>query len=296
MAVGLCGTGKMGAAMAERLLDGGETLTVWNRTRGRTAPLAARGAAVADSPAAVARACDTIITMLIDDDALAAVYEGADGLLAAPPAGRLLVDMSTVRGATTERLAAKVRAAGGAFVACPVGGTVPPARNGQLIGMAGGEAADVARARPLLEKLCRRVDHVGPVAAAAAMKLALNLPMMVWFEAVGEALAIAEHAGIDRAQAVDLLGDSSGASKVAGLFLPGILKAVEGDIPPGAVFEMSGAVKDIRLMAETIAAFGIEAPVAAATRSCYEAAVADGWADRNFPLLSAWRVLRERRA
>lgn len=295
MAVGICGTGKMGAAMAERLIDSGETLTVWNRTPERAASLVARGATLAASPAALAGACDTILCMLIDDDALATVYEGPNGLLAAPLAGRLVIEMSTVRATTTERLAARVRATGGAFVACPVGGTVAPARNGQLIGMAGGEASDVARARPLLEKLCRRLDHVGPVGAAAAMKLALNLPLMVWFEAVGEALAIAEHAGIDRAQAVDLLGDSSGASKVAGLFLPGILKAIDGDIPSGAVFEMAGAVKDIRLMAEAIAASGIDAPVAAATRDCYEAAVAEGWADRNFPLLSAWRVLRERR-
>lgn len=295
MAVGICGTGKMGAAMAERLIDSGETLTVWNRTPQRTEALVARGAASAASPAALAATCDTILCMLIDDDALAAVYEGKDGLLSASLAGKLVVEMSTVRAATTERLAARVRASGGAFVACPVGGTVAPARNGQLIGMAGGEAIDVARSRPLLEKLCRRVDHVGPVGAAATMKLALNLPLMVWFEAVGEALAIAEHAGIDRAQAVDLLGDSSGASKVAGLFLPGILKAIEGDIPAGAVFEMSGAVKDIRLMAEVIAAMGIDAPVAAATHGCYEAALDDGWADRNFPLLTAWRVLRERR-
>jgi len=295
MAVGICGTGKMGAAMAERLIDGSETLTVWNRTPQRAAALVARGATLAPSPTALATACDTILCMLIDDDALAAVYEGKDGLLSAPLAGKLVVEMSTVRATTTERLAARVRASGGAFVACPVGGTVAPARNGQLIGMAGGEEADVARARPLLEKLCRRVDHVGPVGAAATMKLALNLPLLAYWEALGEALAITDHAGIDRARAADLLGDSSGAARVGALFLPGILKTIDGEAPGEAAFQMSGAVKDIHLMAEVIAAMGIDAPVTAATQTCYEAAVADGWGDINFPLLSAWRVMRERK-
>jgi 3-hydroxyisobutyrate dehydrogenase len=172
--IGICGTGKMGSAMAERLLDEGETLAVWNRTTSRAEPLVARGAERVASPAALVGGCDVVIVMLLDDAALAAAYEGDEGLLSTDLAGTLIVDMSTVRPDTSAGCAAKVVAAGGAFLECPVGGTVAPARSGKLLGMAGGSPADYERARPVLERLCRRVELVGDVGAGAAMKLAIS--------------------------------------------------------------------------------------------------------------------------
>ena len=230
--------------------------------------------------------------MVLNDDAATAVYEGADGLVSAHLAGTLVIEMSTLGAATTQRVAAAVIDAGGAFVECPVGGTVPPARQGQLLGMAGGTAAAYEAAKPTLDKLCRRVEHVGEVGQGAVMKLAVNLPLMVYFEALGEALSMTERAGIDRELAADLLGDSSGAAKVAGIFLPAIVQAIGGDIPDKVVFEMSGATKDIHLVTDYLAQAGLDLPVTAATATCYDSAVADGWQDRDFPLLSAWRVLK----
>lgn len=290
MTIGICGTGKMGAAMAERLIDGGEALAVWNRTAGRAQPLVDRGATLAASPAELAATCETVIVMLINDAAVQAVYKGDGGLLSADLGNTLIVEMSTVLPKTTQEVAGKVRAAGGAFVECPVGGTVMPARNGQLLGMIGGAADDVARARPVLEQLCRRADHVGPVGAGAAMKLAINLPVIVYWEALGEALAFAEHAGVEPALAADILSDSSGAAKVAPLFLPGILDALESDPPPSTAFEITGALKDLDLMVEFAASAGIDVPSIASVRQSYQSAVEDGWGDRDFPLLTAWRV------
>jgi len=226
----------------------------------------------------------------VDDDAVAAVYEGADGLLSAGLGGTLIIEMSTIRPETFERVAAGVRNAGGRFVECPVGGSVTPARNGQLLGLAGGEAADVEAARPLLEQLCRRLDHVGPVGAGAAMKLAVNLPLVVYWEAVGEALAIADSAGIDLAQAADILGDTSGTIKVAPGRLPGIAAAVRGEVPAVSAFGLAAMAKDMGLMSDVAASRGIGAPVTDAARSAFEAAVADGWGDREGIMLAAWRA------
>jgi 3-hydroxyisobutyrate dehydrogenase len=282
----------MGSAIAGRLMEDGHQISVWNRTRERAQPLLDQGAGVADSPAALAAACGTVISMVIDDDAVAAVYEGAGGLLSAGLDGTLIVEMSTIRPQTSERIAAGVREAGGRFVECPVGGSVTPARKGQLLGLAGGEAADVEAARPLLEQLCRRLEHVGPVGAGAAMKLAVNLPLVVYWEAVGEALAIACSAGIDLKQAADILGDTSGTIKVAPGRLPAIVDVVNGDRPDVAAFSMAGMAKDIRLMSEVAAGHQIAAPVTDAACRCYAEAVADGWGEREGVLLSAWRVLQ----
>ena len=138
--------------------------------------------------------------------------------------------------------------------------------------------------------MCRRADHVGPVGAGAAMKLAINLPVIVYWEALGEALAFAEHAGVESALAADILGDSSGAAKAAPLFLPGIVDALEGDPPPSQAFEITGALKDLDLMLEYAAGAGIDVPSIASVRESYQLATDDGWGDADFPLLSSWRV------
>ena len=161
MTIGVAGLGRMGSAVALRLHELGHELIVWNRSPEKAAPLLSAGAAQADSPAALAAGCRTLITMLTNAEAVDAVYHGASGLLAGDLAGKLVIEMSTVRPQTEIDLAGEVRARGAAFVECPVGGTVGPARTGKLIGLVGGEAEDVARARPILEGLCRRVDHVG---------------------------------------------------------------------------------------------------------------------------------------
>jgi 3-hydroxyisobutyrate dehydrogenase len=282
----------MGSAMAERLMEEGHEVSVWNRTAERAQPLLDQGAHFSDSPAALAAACDTVISMVIDDNAVANVYEGEGGLLSADLGGTLIVEMSTILPETSERIAAGVREAGGRFVECPVGGSVQPARNGQLLGLAGGAAADVEAARPLLEQLCRRLDHVGPVGAGTAMKLAVNLPLVVYWEAVGEALAIADSAGIDLAQAADILADTSGTIKVAPGRLPNIAEAVGSGAPEASAFSLAAMAKDLGLMSDVAAARHIGAPVTDAARQAYDEATADGWGDREGIMLAAWRASR----
>ena len=155
MKLGVAGIGKMGAAIAARLIEVGHDVTVWNRTAEKAK--AVNGAKVAASQTELARGSDAVITILTDAAALDAVYKGPSGLLQGEVAGKLFIDMSTVLPATEITLAGVVRAKGAVFVECPVGGSTGPARQGKLIGLIGAEPEDAARARLILEQLCRRL-------------------------------------------------------------------------------------------------------------------------------------------
>jgi len=163
MNIGVAGTGRMGAAIAQRLLSLGHKVSVWNRTPAKAAPLAAKGAIVASSLADLARDSEVVITILTDAAAIGEVYEGSAGLLAGDVRGKTFIEMSTVRPETERVLNTKILAKGAALVECPVGGTVAPALDGKLLGLAGGAPDDVARMRPLLESrdLDRLPRHVG---------------------------------------------------------------------------------------------------------------------------------------
>src|SRR6266487_5841148 len=193
MHIGIAGLGRMGAAIAARLIETGHTLTAWNRSSEKAK--AVQNAAVAGSPAELASRVEAVITILTDAAAIAAVYEGPSGLLAGNVAGKLFIEMSTVRPQTEIALAGKVRAKGAALVECPVGGSTGPARQGKLIGLMGAEPADGARARPILEQLCRRLEHCGPGGSGSVMKLTINMPLMIYWQALGEALALCRPLG-----------------------------------------------------------------------------------------------------
>ena len=190
MHIGIAGIGKMGSNIGARLMEVGHKLTVWNRTADKTKPLADAGAGVAKTPAELASAVEVVITILTNADAIDAVYHGPHGLLSGDVKGKLFIEMSTVPPEAQVALAEKVRAKGAAYVECPVSGSVIPARSGKLLGLMGAEPADAARARPMLEQLCRRVMHAGPVGSGAVLKLAVNLPLMIYWQALGEQLSL----------------------------------------------------------------------------------------------------------
>jgi 3-hydroxyisobutyrate dehydrogenase len=270
MQIGIAGLGKMGSAIARRLIEVGHDLTVWNRSLEKARPLANAGAKVAANPADVARNAQTIITILTDAAAIDAVYGAPAGLLAGDVTGKLFIEMSTVAPATETALAEKVRAKGAALVECPVGGTTGPARQGKLIGLMGGEPADVERARPILEHLCRRLEHCGPVGAGAVMKLTINMPLMIYWQALGEALALCRPLGLDPARLMELLADTSGGPNVLKVRGPAVATMLKGgDIGP-VTFDIDSAVKDLRTMLGEGKRQGLELPLVERTLSCYE--------------------------
>jgi 3-hydroxyisobutyrate dehydrogenase len=279
MHIGIAGLGRMGAAIAARLMETEHTLTVWNRSPEKAK--AVQGAAVAGSPAELASKVEAVVTILTDAAAIAAVYERPSGLLAGNVAGKLFIEMSTVRPQTEIALAEKVRARGAVLVECPVGGTVGPARQGKLIGLMGADDADAARARPILEQLCRRLEHVGPVGNGALMKLAINLPLLVYWQALGEALALSRTVGLDPARLMDLFADTSGGTNAIKLRGPAVAAQLKGGDAGPVGFPIDGGLKDLRTMLAEGGARGLELPLVERTLACFERISREGWGARD---------------
>src|SRR5262245_30263586 len=281
MQIGVAGLGRMGAAIAARLVEVGHTVSGWNRSAEKGRALTNAGVTLAETPAALADGAEVVISILTDAAAIEAVYGGATGLLAGEQTGKLFIEMSTVRPQTEVALAARVRAAGAGFVECPVGGTVGPARQGKLIGLMGGEPADAARARPILEQLCRRLEHAGPVGAGATMKLAINMPLMIYWQALGETLALCRDVGLDPARLMDLFSDTSGGPnvlKVRGGPIAAMLKGGDGG---AATFDIDSCRKDLRVMLAEGQSRGIDMPLVERTLACFEESSGAGWGPRD---------------
>ncbi len=293
MHIGIAGVGRMGTNIGLRLMECGHTLTVWNRSADKLAALTGAGAKAAASPAALASAADVVMTILTDAAAIDAVYGGPQGLLAGDVGGKLFIEMSTVPPDTAPKLAEKVRARGAAFVECPVGGSTIPARSGKLLGLMGAEPQDAARARPILDQICRRVQHAGPVGSGAVLKLTVNLPLMIYWQALGEALAVCRPLGIDPAELLDFLSETSGAANVLKQRMPGIVARLRHEPSNIATFNLDGGIKDIKAMLAEGERRGIDLPVLRQTLACYEEArrntsgdeevsnVAAYWAERG---------------
>jgi 3-hydroxyisobutyrate dehydrogenase len=293
--VGIAGTGRMGAAIAERLLARSHALTVWNRTAEKTRGLAAAGASVAATPQELAGAVEVVITMLTDAAAIDAAYRGARGLLAGDVRGKLFIDMSTVRPEVEQALAASVQAKGAALIECPVGGTVGPAREGKLFGFVGGDPADVARARPLLDDLCRRVEHVGPIGAGASVKLAINLPLLVYYQALGEALSLCRSVGVEPARLIDIFADTSGGPNMLKVRGATIAATLQGKETAPVTFDVDLIRKDLRTMLDEAAALGVELPLTAHALARYDEAARDGMGASDATMLPAWWLRRARK-
>lgn len=268
--IGIAGTGRMGTAFARRLVETGHRVRVWNRSPERTAAAVAARAGAVDLPALAA--CDVILLSLTDAAAARSVLQDLAG---AGLQGRLVVDLSTHLPDEAEALAAIATQAGADFLHCPVGGTVGPALKGQLLGMAGGTETAFARAKPVLDQLCRRVEHLGTPAAAARMKLAVNLPLAVYWQVLGESLALLRRTGVPDDLAISLIADSSAGPNVLKTRAQVVLDTLAGTDQPGT-FDIAGLAKDLGLALTLAESEGAELPLAQATRSCYGAALAAG--------------------
>ena len=169
-----------------------------------------------------------------------------------------------------------------------MGGTVGPARQGKLLGLAGGAAEDVAEVRPLLDQMCRRVEHLGPVGAGSAMKLAINLPLVVAYQALGEAYSLCQGLGLDAGQVMELFADTSGAPAMLKLRGPTIAEGIAtGKFAPPA-FDVDSIRKDLRTMVAEAQANGRRLPVAERTLEVFDAAADEGWGERDGTALPSY--------
>jgi 3-hydroxyisobutyrate dehydrogenase len=275
MQIGIAGLGRMGAAVAARLMEVGHTVTVWNRTPDKAKPLTDAGAKQVDTPEDLTEHSDVIITMLTDADAIDHVYNGEHGLLSGDAHDRLFIEMSTVRPEIEIALAKVVRASGGRFVECPVGGTTGPARQGKLFGFMGAEPGDAELAKPILDQLCRRLEHVGPVGNGALAKFTINMPLMIYYQALGEALSMARGMGLEPERLMDILADTSGAPTMMKARAPTVAKMMRGEENP-VTFDLAGCIKDLQSMQAEGKARGLSLPLVQLTLACMEESASKG--------------------
>ena len=222
MKIGIAGTGKMGTAIAARLKSVGHDLLVWNRTEAKAKAAMDLGATWCATPKDLLQQADIVICLLTNEQALDDVYFSANGLLSAPATGKLIIEMSTVSPDKQAGMAEKAAKVGVKYLECPVGGSIGPAKEGKLIGFVGGSAEDLEIARPLLEQMCKRVEHVGNHGAGSMMKLAINLPLMVYWHTFAEALSLIQPLGLDPKRVVDIFSETSGGPnllKTRGAFI-----------------------------------------------------------------------------
>ena len=253
--VGFIGLGIMGRPMARNLIVAGVPLVVHSRSAGPVDEIVAAGAERAANAREVAERARVVITMLPDTPDLEAVLTGADGLLDALGEDQLLIDMSTVDPIATRRLAGDVRARGAGYVDAPVSGGQKGAEDGSLSIMIGGSDDDVARAMPLFEILGKTIVHVGDVGAGQVTKAANQLVVGVTIEAVAEALALAEAAGVDAVKVREALLGGFAASRI--LEVHG-QRMLDRAFQPG--FRARLHLKDARIIESTARELGVPTP------------------------------------
>jgi 3-hydroxyisobutyrate dehydrogenase len=286
MKVGLVGLGRMGRAMHARLTETGCEVTAWDRDAGAMKAAAAGGVHLAASPRAVAAAGNAVISIITEDHGVRRIYRGEDGFLSGDVAGKLFIEMSTLQPMTGRELAPIVEAAGARLIDSPVLGSIPTVREGKLFALVGGRADDLERARPLLEKLTRRIAHMGPNGAGYAMKLAVNLGLAAFIQATAESLALGQREGLSLPQMLDVLSEAPTANSWFAR-KKGLLMGEPDDI----TLDIKTMRKDITSVVATGALNGAGLPLSAGVLASLSAAVAQGWGDKDIGELA--RFFRE---
>jgi 3-hydroxyisobutyrate dehydrogenase-like beta-hydroxyacid dehydrogenase len=277
MKIAFLGLGKMGKAIAGRLLASGHSLTVWNRTPGSEQELTALGATKSASPAEAVRDADVVMTMLFDDAAHETVLLGGEVLDAMRP-GALHISLATISVALSERLAAEHTRRGQAFVAAPVFGRPNVAAEGRLWIVAAGEAGALAKARPLLETLSRGITIVGAEPRQAhAMKLGGNFLISAMIQGLCDGCVYAESQGIDPATFLETANNALFQSPFYAAYSKVMLQPPSA---PGATVALGA--KDLRLLRESAAARNKRLRLADGLADVFEEALASGIAEEDW--------------
>ncbi|HEU4564996.1 MAG TPA: NAD(P)-dependent oxidoreductase [Gemmatimonadaceae bacterium] len=276
--IAFLGLGRMGHPMAERLLDAGHRLSVWNRTRSRGEDLATRGATLAETPAAAVRDSEMVITMLADPGAVMRVLSSDDGVLRGALRGAVMVDCSTVGPEDARAEAALCADHGLRFVEAPVLGSVNQARSGELVALAGGDPAAIDAAEPVLRVMAKQVVRAGAVGTGSALKLVMNLLIGGLTELAAEALVLGERAGVPREAIRETVGASVLASPFLGYKLP---QLVERKFHP-ALFTTDLLLKDLNLLVHLGKDVGAPLPATTVIRDVYARTAAAGHGGEDF--------------
>jgi 3-hydroxyisobutyrate dehydrogenase-like beta-hydroxyacid dehydrogenase len=283
--VAVLGLGSMGSRMAARLAAAGAPLAAWNRSEARLGPLRDQGVRIAASPAEAAASAEVVVLALTDDAAVREVMVGDDGVLAGARAGTVVVDTSTVHPATAVAMAEVAAARAVRFVDAPVSGGIEGAANGTLTLFCGGTAEAIAQARPVLEHLARRIEHLGPSGAGQITKAVNQVVLAGTFLGVAEGVAMAEAAGLDAATVVAAIEQGAAASWVLSNRAPNMVRR---DFPPAGRLALH--LKDLGIAIALSRDAGQLLPVATLVAGIEQALAAAGYGDDD--VSSVIRFLR----
>jgi 3-hydroxyisobutyrate dehydrogenase-like beta-hydroxyacid dehydrogenase len=255
--IGFIGLGTMGSRMAQRLLKAGYPLVVYNRARSKAEALAAQGAMIADTPRAVAAMCDYVMTSLVDDAAIEAVFYGPDGVLAGARSGVTCIDLSTIAPSTSRRLAEAAAEHGVSMIDAPVSGSTSQAEAGSLIIFIGGDEATYQRSQFLLELLGRSF-YMGPSGKGSTMKLVANTLLGTGMQALAEAITLGEKTGLERDRLLDVLGQTAVIAPSQKAKLDNVRRS---EYP--TAFALRLMYKDFRLILREATDFAVSMPATA---------------------------------
>jgi 3-hydroxyisobutyrate dehydrogenase-like beta-hydroxyacid dehydrogenase len=275
----------MGAAIGQRLNERGCDVVAWDRNPKAREVQGKRGLRVVNGPRAVADEAEVVLSIITEDKGVRQIFTAPDGFVSGEVKVKLFVEMSTMQQITHRELAPIVKAKGASLLDSPVMGSIPTVREGKLLALLGGEAADVERARAVLDHLTRRIVHIGPSGAGCAMKLAVNLGMAVYLQSLAEAISLGVSEGLKLDQMLDIFGQAPTASPWLGKL--GVLKGEPGDI----TLDIRTMRKDVMLAIATGARNGVAMPATSGTLASLSAAVAGGWGERD--LAEVPRYFRE---
>ena len=269
----------MGAGIVPRLIAAGHTVTGFNRSKDKAAPLLKSGMRWADSPREVAAASEVVFSIVTDAAAVRAVALGDDGVIAGLKPGSVYVDMSTIAPDSSRAVSAEFAKKGLPMLDAPISGSPVTLAQGNAALMVAGDKAAFEKVEPVLRAIGPKVTYIGTSGLAVQMKIAVNLLLMVEVIAFGEAVALAEKGGVKREVAVDAVLKSVAASPVLGYRGPFIL---EGKMPEVPLADVTLQQKDMLLALELGRKLGSPVPLAAAANEMMNACRGLGIDHRDF--------------
>ena len=280
--IGFIGVGLMGHGMARHIVEKGYPLTVLaHRNRAPVEDLLARGAAEAESPAALARASDVVILCVPSSVEVEECVLGADGIMAGAHEGLIVVDCTTAEPTSTERVAKTLAARNVRFADAPLTRSPKDAEAGRLNTLVGADDATLAAIRPVLETFCENISHIGPVGSGHRLKLINNFLSQGMAALVAEAVTTATKAGIDLRTLFEIVSAGGANSSVFQRFMPWVLGEESG-----MLFKLKNGQKDVRYYTHLAEAVGSTAFLGESVHQIYMLAAAQGEGESYVPALA----------
>jgi 3-hydroxyisobutyrate dehydrogenase-like beta-hydroxyacid dehydrogenase len=278
--IGFVGLGDMGSRMVQRLMAAGHSVIGYSRTASKAQLLIAQGMQWAETPCEIAQVADIILSSITNDEAFSQITEGPKGILAGISDGKIYADMSTISVRAIREMSRRVSDKGAQMLDAPVSGSKLTLDQGKLLIMVGGDRSAFERVKPIFEAIGPKVIWVGESGQAMVLKLAVNLSVMVQFQAFSESLLLAEKSGIPRKTAVEVLLNSAAASPSLIYRGPFVL-----EMPEPAWFNVTMMQKDMNLAQELAQQLEVPIPTGAITNQVLTMAKGLGLAEQDFAIV-----------